>query len=132
MFEMVKQINAILKFYLCFKIKLFSVSLFIEIINSITMWMCDIYCVEMYLSLQNCNCSKKKPIDFYLGFFMMHPYYFKNDQANQYWFKSLFMFPNEVVYLSLFLKLIRVFMYMYDINCIETYISLLNCNCRKY
>lgn len=35
MFEMVKHINAILKVYLCFKIKLFSVSLFTELINSI-------------------------------------------------------------------------------------------------
>lgn len=121
MIEMTKQYNTIFK-SLYFKIKLF---------NSIPMWLYDIYCVEIYLSLQNCI-SVKETIDLYLRLFMIHPYYFQNDQANQYYSISLFMFPNKVVHLSLFIKLISEFIYIYDINCIETYFSLQNSNCRNH
>lgn len=113
-----------------FQNKVVYCSLFMELINSISMWLYDIYCVEIYLSLQNCI-SVKETIDLYLRLFTMHPYYFQNDQANQYYSISLFMFPNKVVYLSLFIKLISEFIYMYDINCIETYFSLQNSNSRK-
>lgn len=109
-----------------FQNKVVYCSLLMGLIYSIPMWL-----YEIYLSLQNCI-SVKETIDLYLRLFMMHPYYFQNDQANQYYSTSLFMFPNKVVYLSLFIKLISEFIYIYDINCIETYFSLQNSNCRKH
>lgn len=111
MFEMVKQVNAILKVYLCFKIKLFSVSVFMELINSIPYVTVRNLLRRNLFKLAKLKLQLKKTIALYLGFFLMHPNYFKNDQVNQHYLISLLMFPNKVVYLSLFIKLFMVFMY---------------------